>query len=116
MNYSLLVTAAPDEPAALTALKTAQAVLGRGHQLYRVFFYRDGIELACTDQAGDGAVGWQRFVHEQGLDATVCSGASARRGLFEKGTDNLAPGFELAGLGQWVDALAASDRILGFGA
>ncbi len=116
MHYSLLITAAPDEPAALTALHTARAVLERGHELYRIFFYRDGVRLACVDPLCDRAGSWQQFVHEQNLDATVCSGASARRGLFEQSTDNLAPGFELAGLGQWVDALAASDRILGFGA
>lgn len=116
MRYSLLITASPDEPAALTALHTTRAVLERGHELYRVFFYREGIRLACVDPDNDGAGSWQALVREQGLDATVCSGASARRGLFEDDTDNLAPGFELAGLGQWADALAASDRILCFGA
>jgi tRNA 2-thiouridine synthesizing protein D len=115
MLYSLLITAAPEEPAALTALHTAQAVLERGHELYRVFFYRDGVRLACVDPVRDSAGSWQEFVRERNLDATVCSGASARRGLFEQNTDNLALGFELAGLGQLVDALAASDRILCFG-
>lgn len=116
MRYSLLITAAPDEPAALTALHTARAVVERGHELYRVFFYREGVQLACVDPDNDSAGSWQQFVRERELDATVCSGASARRGLFEHETDNLAPGFELAGLGQWVDALATSDRILCFGA
>ena len=116
MHYSLLITAAPDEPAALTALHTARAVLERGHELYRVFFYRNGVQLACLGRDSSSADSWQQFVRDRALDATVCSGASARRGLFEQGSDDLAPGFDLAGLGQWVDALAASDRILCFGA
>ena len=116
MRYSLLITAAPDEAAALTALHTARAVLDRGHALYRVFFYRDGVRLASVKSMDESAPSWQEFISQRGLDATVCSGASARRGLFEESRYDLAPGFELAGLGQWVDALATSDRILCFGA
>jgi tRNA 2-thiouridine synthesizing protein D len=116
MQYSILVTAGPEEPGALTALDIAIAVLGRGHDLYRVFFYREGVRLAGLAPASASAERWQALVLARALNATVCSGASARRGLFEHDQAHLAPGFELAGLGLWVDALSASDRILCFGA
>jgi tRNA 2-thiouridine synthesizing protein D len=114
MHYSLLITAAPDEPAAKTALLTARAIVERGHTLYRLFFYADGVHLAL-EGSGETASAWQAFIKDQELDATVCSGASARRGLFSGDGRTPATGFELAGLGQWIDALAASDRVLEFG-
>lgn len=39
MQYSLLVCAAPEHPAAHTALLTARAVLARHHTLKRLFFF-----------------------------------------------------------------------------
>ena len=42
IKVSLLVTAGPQRPGALTALHTAQAVARSSHQLYRIFFYGDG--------------------------------------------------------------------------
>lgn len=115
MHYSLLITAAPDEPAAITALQVARAIIERGHKLYRLFFYADGVYLA-TEDSSQAASAWQAFIRAQALDASVCSGASVRRGLFTgEEAARPAPGFELAGLGQWVDALAASDRMLAFG-
>ena len=41
IKVSLLVTAGPQRPGALTALHTAQAVARSSHQLYRIFFYGD---------------------------------------------------------------------------
>ena len=53
----------------------------------------------------------------------VCIAAAARRGVLDQReaarhqhpAANLAPGFTLSGLGQWIDALAESDRFIAFG-
>ena len=118
MRYSLLVTAGPDSPAATSALSMAEALVARGHTLFRIFFYRQGVLLANrlrdigTDET-DISARWQAFLQAHELDGEVCVGAAQRQGL---GGDDLATGFTLAGLGVWADAVANSDRVLSFGA
>lgn len=119
MRFALLVNAAADSAAALTALHTAQALLGHpDHQLYRLFFYRDAVHLAnrfAWSADGDQACAaqqWQQWLNGNPVDAVVCVGAAQRRGVV---ADTLADGFSLAGLGQWADALINSDRVIQFG-
>ncbi|WP_111656633.1 sulfurtransferase complex subunit TusD [Isoalcanivorax indicus] len=129
MRYSLLVTAGPDSPAAATALHMAEALLQRGHPLFRVFFYRQGVLLASrlpvvSDGEQDLCAEWRALVAQHQLDAVVCIGAALRRGILDadesrrhhRDADNLAPGFTLGGLGLWAEAVAESDRVLSFGA
>lgn len=128
MRYSLLVTGGPDSQAADSALLTARAILGRGHNLYRVFFYRQGVGLASRLNVSDGETPdinqqWQTFLGEHEIDAVVCVGAALRRGILDdseaqrhqRSAANLATGFTLSGLGQWADALIVSDRVMQFG-
>lgn len=121
MRYSLLVIAGPDSPAAASALNMAEALIARGHTLFRIFFYRQGVLLASRSRhaAADVAAGvadigtrWQAFLRTHALEGEVCVGAAQRQGL--EG-DNLASGFTLAGLGVWAEAVANSDRVLSFG-
>ena len=77
IKVSLLVTAGPQRPGAITALHTAQAVARSSHQLYRIFFYGDGVHLANRlarrgDLACDAQRGWQTLVAEHGWPASVC--------------------------------------------
>ena len=129
MRYSLLVTAGPDSPAAATALKMAGALLQRGHTLFRIFFYRQGVLLASrfpVVSAGeiDLCAEWRAFIAEHDLDAVACIGAALRRGVtdaeeaqrHQRDGDNLAPGIQLGGLGLWAEAVTESDRVLSFGA
>ncbi|WP_237056659.1 sulfurtransferase complex subunit TusD [Microbulbifer sediminum] len=129
MNFTLAVYAAPHaSQSAATALRFAQALLRQGHQLYRVFFYCDGVHngssLATPPQdETDLLPAWQSLQAEHGLDLVVCIAAAQRRGVLseaeakrlERPAANLAPGFELAGLGQLADAVAHSDRLVTFG-
>lgn len=111
MRYSLLVSAGPEERAGLTALHTAEALLRRGHDIHRVFFYRNGVHLASRSLTdSDSATGWQRLILDRDLPATVCVGAASRRG-----TADPAEGFTLGGLGDWAEALAGSEKVLSFG-
>jgi len=119
MRFALLVNAAADSAAALTALDTAQALLAHPHfQLYRLFFYRDAVHLAnrqawsADGDRANAAQQWQQWLEDNPVDAVVCVGAAQRRGVVP---DTLADGFTLAGLGQWADALINSDRVIQFG-
>ena len=130
IKVSLLVTAGPQRPGALTALHTAQAVARSSHPLYRVFFYGEGVHLAnrlaCRDDALCVAQrDWQTLVAEQRWPAAVCVGAALKRGISDDAearraglsavSGTLAEGFTLVGLGDWVDALTQSDRVVHFG-
>lgn len=121
-----MVTAGPDHPAASTALQLAQALLQGGHQIVRLFFYRQGVLLANRLTGADHLAlcqSWQKLIVEHQLDAVVCVSAALRRGVVDADesarqgldSDNLAPGFQLGGLGQWADALVHSDRSLSLG-
>ncbi|MCG8394538.1 MAG: sulfurtransferase complex subunit TusD [Pseudomonadales bacterium] len=123
MQFALLVNAAADSAAALTALQTAKSLHQHpDHQLYRLFLYRDAVHLANRfawsgdgDQAG-ACQQWQQWVRDSGIDAIVCVGAAQRRGLVNnEAVNNLAEGFTLAGLGQWADALINSERVIQIG-
>ncbi|MCK0152415.1 sulfurtransferase complex subunit TusD [Alcanivorax sp. S6407] len=123
MQFALLVNAAADSPAALTALNTAKALHAHPqHQLYRLFFYADGIHL-CHRHAwrGDGdnanaAQQWQQWIQATGVSAEVCVGAAQRRGIVSGDQGKtLAEGFSLAGLGQWADAMINAERVIQFG-
>lgn len=129
MQFTLVIYGAPHaSEGAATALRFARAVLEAGHHIYRVFFYGDGIHngsaLAAPPQGEQDLLAqWQQLQKDHTLDLTVCIAAAQRRGVLseressrlEKPAANLAPGFELAGLGQLAEAAALSDRLISFG-
>jgi len=130
MNYTLAIFGAPQSSQApLTALNFARALLARGHQIHRLFFYLDGVYNASSLTAPpqdeiDLPAEWQTLIDEYQLDAVVWIAAAVRRGLlneneanrYDKSGHNLREGFDLSGLGQWVDAISQSDRLISFGA
>ncbi len=119
MKYAILVTEAPfGGQAAATALAFAEAVLARGHEVERVFFYCDGVHNANRLAAPPGGEAnlvrdWSKLAAERGIDLVVCINAGSRRGLREA---NLAPGFRISGLGQLVESVILADRLVPFGA
>ena len=129
MNISILVLGAPyDSQSAYTAYRYSKAALETGYKLSRVFFYQGGIHngtrLATPPQDEFNLYNaWQQIQQDYELDLVVCIAAAARRGLIDepemsrhqKDAHNLAPGFELSGLGQLVEAMANSDRFITFG-
>lgn len=127
MKYSLLILAAPDSPGNYQAYCFAKALLAAGHEIYRLFFYHQGVysgnQLVATpqDELNLPAM-WQSLCETEQLDAVVCIASAIRRGVLnsteaerqQKPAANLANGFDLSGLGQWADALSHSDRIISF--
>jgi tRNA 2-thiouridine synthesizing protein D len=129
MKFSLAIYGAPyASQASDSAYRFACAALDEGHQLYRVFFYQDGVHNATALAAPpqdevDLPARWQELAREHKLDMVVCIAAALRRGLLDqdeanrygKPASNLAREFTLGGLGQLVDAAVHSDRVITFG-
>lgn len=130
MKYSLAIYGAPySSEAPDTAYEFAKAALAAGHEIYRLFFYMDGVhnatELAAPPQDEQNIPArWSELIQTHQIDAVVCIAAALRRGVldqaeadrYEKSGHNLAPGFTLSGLGQLIDAGIESDRLITFGA
>ena len=129
MKFTLVIHAAPySSQAAHTAYRFARAALAAGHELHRLFFFGDGVHnanrLAAVSQDETSLQSqWQELVKENGLDAALCVTSAMKRGVVDKaeakrrGLDAVtaADGWEVAGLGQLVDAIAQSDRVVNFG-
>lgn len=127
MQFTLIVSSSPQDPATRRALLFARALLAAGQSIQRVFFYQDGVHVAsrllvCPQDETDWVAGWQALVREQQLEAVVCIAAALRRGVldaaearrYQKDADNLAEGFVLAGLGELHEALQHADRVVHF--
>ncbi len=118
MKFALFVTDSPHGgQASASAFAFASAALDRGHGIERVFFYCEGVHNANRLAAPPGGERsqvreWSRMAAERGVDLAVCINAGLRRGLREV---NLAPGFRISGLGQFVEAAIAADRLVSFG-
>jgi len=126
---SLVIHGAPGTAqGAQSALNFCQAALQSGHQIYRLFFYEDGVHnahaLAVWPQdERDLNADWAALIQEHELDAVVCVASALKRGVlnqeessrYDKMAVSLDPVFDISGLGQWVDACLHSDRVVSFG-
>jgi tRNA 2-thiouridine synthesizing protein D len=129
MKFSILINEGPyTHQASDSAFQFAKAVLARGHEIFRIFFYHDGVNnatrLTTPPQDDRNIVNrWSKLAEEHKLDLVVCVAAAQRRGIVDEGeakrngkdATNLAPGFRISGLGQLIEAGIQSDRLVTFG-
>lgn len=129
MIISVMVTGSPvSQQSAQSALSFCAAALASGHTIYRVFFYEDavyvGSALSVVPQDERNLnLAWSEFVQQHQLDAVICVASALKRGIldnaeaarYQKPAANLAAGFDISGLGQWVDACLNSERVVSFG-
>lgn len=128
MKFTLVIHAAPEADGARSALLFARAAVDAGHELYRVFFYGQGVHNATTlsvipQDEKDIGEDWKQFIDEQQLDAVVCIAAGLRRGIidgseanrYDKSGYNMSSTFALSGLGQLLEAAVRCDRVVTFG-
>jgi tRNA 2-thiouridine synthesizing protein D len=129
MKFAILVNEGPyTHQASDTAFQFAKAVLAKGHEIFRIFFYHDGVNnatrLTTPPQDDRNIVNrWSKLAEEHNLDMVVCVAAAQRRGIVDEGemkrngkdATNLASGFRISGLGQLVEAGIQADRIVVFG-
>jgi len=129
MKLALLVNEGPyQHQASDSALQFVKAAVAKGHEIFRVFFYHDGVNngtrLAVPPQDDRNITAeWTKLAQDHGMDLVVCIAAAQRRGVLDaneakrqgKDGDNIAPGFRISGLGQLIEAGIQADRLVVFG-
>ena len=129
MKFAIVVYGAPySDQASRSGYLFTRAVLEQGHDVYRVFFYHDGVYTANVlavppqDEA-DIQLDWATLGKDHDLDMVVCIASALRRGMldkaeanrYEKHAANINPQFTISGLGQLIDASLQADKIVTFG-
>ncbi|MDD9889688.1 MAG: sulfurtransferase complex subunit TusD [Gammaproteobacteria bacterium] len=129
MKFSIVVYAAPySSEAASTAYNFTKTLLDEGHEVYRLFFFSDGVHnassLAITPQDETNLQKfWDALIQNHELDSVVCVTSAVKRGIInqqeaerhELAATSLLASSEIAGLGQLIDAAINSDRVVNFG-
>lgn len=129
MKFAIQINTSPYQSnAGQLAYRFILAAIGQRHEVFRVFFYHDGVyhafryatppddEIAFTAQ-------WSELARLYRVDLLVCISAAQRRGLLcadeakrqHKQDNDLADGFRISGLGQLVEATLEADRFIVFG-
>lgn len=129
MKLGIVVNEGPyTHQASDTAYRFTKAAIEKGHEIFRVFFYHDGVNngtrftVPPQDDRNLQKL-WTDLATEHKLDLVVCIAAAQRRGILDpneakrqgKDGDNIAPGFRISGLGQLIEAGIATDRLVVFG-
>ncbi len=129
MKFSIVIYAAPySTESASSALRFAQSVIDQGHEVYRLFFFGDGVHNASqnTVVAQDEPNlqrQWNDLIQRHDIDSVICVSSALRRGVLNQteaerhniGSASAYASSEVAGLGQLIDATIHSDRMVNFG-
>ncbi|OOF44051.1 MULTISPECIES: sulfurtransferase complex subunit TusD [Rodentibacter] len=124
MNYVLAVKSPIyGKQGAYLAYQFAEALVKKGHTITQIFFFQEGVSNgnAFVYPANDEThlqQYWQRFSKQNDIPLHLCVAASQRRGVVDNMTakasedNNLAEGFVMAGLGEFMAAVLKSDRLI----
>ncbi len=129
MKFTIMINEGPyQHQSADSALQFARAVLAQGHDIFRVFFYHDGVNNGTrlsVPPADDRLIQkeWSELSKEHDLDLVLCIAAAQRRGIMDadeakrQGLDanNIIEGFRISGLGQLIEGGIEADRTVVFG-
>jgi tRNA 2-thiouridine synthesizing protein D len=144
MKFAIQVNEGPyQHQASDSAYMFAKAALEKGHEIFRVFFYHDGVNngtrLTTPPQDDRNIVNrWAELAEEHKIESrtkdddgnevvqtelVVCVAAAQRRGIVDEGeakrngkdATNIHPRFRISGLGQLIEAAIQSDRLVVFG-
>jgi len=129
MKFGIVINEGPyTHQSSDSALQFVKAALEKGHEIFRVFFYHDGVNngtsLSVPPQDDRNLTKeWSDLAESHGLDLVVCVAAAQRRGMLDedemkrhgKNASNLANGFRISGLGQLIEAGIQADRLVTFG-
>lgn len=129
MHYALLITGSPYQTKAChSALRFLKATLAQQtHTVEGVFFYEDSVLIGNAlaqpprDEI-DLRKAWQTLAREHNIPLYLCIAASVRRGVinqaestrYELTEHSLAEGFQLEGLGTFVELMNSTDKIVQF--
>lgn len=129
MKYSIMVNEGPyTHQASDTALAFCKAALEAEHEIFRIFFYHDGVNNGTrytVPPQDDRNIQkeWSKLAEAHDIDMVICIAAAQRRGIMDADEakrqglsgDNIAPGFRISGLGQLIEGGIIADRQLVFG-
>ena len=129
MKFTIMINEGPyQHQSSDSALQFARAVLAQGHEIFRVFFYHDGVNNGTRlsiPPADDRLLQkeWSELSKEHDLDLVLCIAAAQRRGIMDadeakrQGLDanNIIEGFHISGLGQLIEGGIQADRTIVFG-
>lgn len=129
MKFGIVINEGPyTHQSSDSALQFVKAAIEKGHDIFRVFYYHDGVNngtrLGVPPQDDRNLTKeWSELAEKHGLDLVVCVAAAQRRGILDedemgrhgKNAHNLAPGFRISGLGQLIEAGIQTDRLVTFG-
>ena len=129
MKFGVVISEGPyTHQAADSAYHFVKAALARGHEVPRVFFYHDGVNVSTRlsvppQDERNIQQNWTALAREHEIDMVVCIAAAPRRGLLDenearrqgKDADNIAEGFRISGLGQLIEMGIQTDRLVTFG-
>jgi tRNA 2-thiouridine synthesizing protein D len=129
VKFGILVNESPyTHQASDSAYHFTKAALDKGHEIFRVFFYNDGVyngtRFGVPPQDDRNiTVQWTELAEKHDLDLVVCVAAAQRRGVLDedeakrhgKDGNNIAPRFRISGLGQLVEAGIQAERLVVFG-
>lgn len=131
MKFAIQINEGPyQHQASDSAYQFTKAVIEAGHEVFRVFFYHDGVNnasgLTLPPQDDRNIVNnWAELKNADGksLDLVVCVAAALRRGMLDADeakknkldASNIHSAFRISGLGQLIEAGIASDRLVVFG-
>ncbi|WP_438863148.1 sulfurtransferase complex subunit TusD [Neptunicella sp.] len=127
-SFCLLVNSSPiDSSSAYSAYRFAESVLQLNHTLNGIFFYQAGIHNTnkLANMASDELNLYQKWLglsQQHQIPMQVCITAANRRGIIsEQDAEdidsvhfNLSAPFESAGLGELIQMMAKSDRVVQF--
>jgi tRNA 2-thiouridine synthesizing protein D len=129
VKFSIVVYAAPYSiQASESALRFTQTLLESGHEVYRLFFFSDGVHntsrlaVAAQDEINIPER-WDELISRYELDSVACVTSAIKRGIVdskeaqrhELDADSIRSSSEIGGLGQLIDATLNSDRVVSFG-
>ena len=124
MRYAIAVKSPVyGKQGAFLAYQFADALIKKGHEISQIFFFQDGVSNgnALVYPANDEVnlqKHWQMFSITHNIPLHLCVTASQRRGVVDNLTtstidhDNLAEGFTIAGLGEFMAASLKADRVI----
>ena len=129
MKISIQVSEGPyNHEASVTAINYVKAAVEAGHDIFRVFFYHDGVNNGtcfATPPQDDMNIQktWSELAAAHDIDLVVCVAAAQRRGIVDEGEMtrnkksgmNIMDGFRISGLGQLIEAGIESERLVVFG-
>ncbi len=129
MKFGVVVSEGPYTHQAVdSAYLFVKAALDAGHEVPRVFFYHDGVNVSTRlsippQDERNIQQNWTALAKGHGIDLVVCIAAAQRRGLLDeneatrqgKDANNIAEGFRISGLGQLIEMGIQTDRLVTFG-